>query len=108
MWEVIIYTKKRSTYIQKKINGQEGPEKSRFFSPEILMMDIEMPVMDGYKPCSRIKSFHTNPRILIPTTNPNDSRAQGTIKEAIAINLLKKPVRLKDLTQIIRENLPSS
>jgi len=95
-------------YIEKALNGQEALEKYKLFSPDIVIMDIEMPVMDGYESSSRIKSFDPEAKILVLTGNPNDSRAQRTLKEGIAFNLLKKPVRLKDLTQIIRENLPSS
>lgn len=91
--------------IEKALNGSEALKKYKEFLPDIVVMDIEMPVMDGYESSSKIKSFDPNAKILVMTGNPWCDRARKTIEEGIALSLLEKPVRLEDLNRTIRENL---
>jgi len=92
--------------VERAFNGQEALEKYKDFLPDIVVMDVEMPVMDGYESSCKIKTFDPDARILMMTGNPNDSRAVRTIKEGIALTLLEKPVRLGDLNRTIKDNLP--
>ena len=91
--------------VERAFNGQEALDKYKTFMPDIVVMDVEMPVMDGYESSSKIKSFDPDARILMLTGNPGDSRARKTIEEGIALTLLQKPVRLMDLNRTIFENL---
>ncbi len=91
--------------VERAADGQEAIEKYKLFSPDIVLMDVEMPVMDGYESSSKIKKLDPEARILMLTGNPGDSRARRTINEGIAITLLQKPVKLMDLNRTISENL---
>jgi len=92
-------------YVERASNGQEAFEKYKSFLPDIVVMDLEMPVMDGYESSSRIKSFDPAARILVLTGNPGHSKASKIIKEGIALTLLKKPVKIMDLNRTINESL---
>lgn len=93
--------------VESANNGSEAFEKYKAFMPDIVVMDVEMPVMDGYESSHRIKSFDPNARILMLTGNPGDSRARRTIEEGIALTLIQKPVKLMELNRTISDNLPS-
>ncbi|MBN2374079.1 response regulator [bacterium] len=93
--------------VEMAFNGREALEKYKNFLPDIVVMDVEMPIMDGYESSSKIKSFDPDARILMLTGNPGDSRARRTIEEGIALTLLQKPVKLLDLNRMINENLPA-
>ena len=93
--------------VEKACNGEEGLEKYKVFLPDLVIMDLDMPIMDGYESSSKIKSFDPNARIMVLTGNPGDIRARRTIEEDIAFTLLSKPVSLHDLSRIVRENLPA-
>ena len=93
--------------VERAFNGLEALEKYKSFLPDIVVMDVEMPVMDGYESSSQIKSFDPGARILMLTGNPTDYRARKTIQEGIALTLLQKPVTLMDLNRTISENLPA-
>ncbi|MBW1783396.1 MAG: response regulator [Deltaproteobacteria bacterium] len=93
--------------VERAFNGQEALDKYKAFLPDIVVMDVEMPVMDGYESSSKIKSFDPEARILVLTGNPGDSRARRTIEEGIALTLLQKPVRLVELNRTISEHLPA-
>lgn len=92
-------------YVERASNGQEAFEKYKSFLPDIVVMDLEMPVMDGYESSSQIKSFDPGARILMLTGNPGNSKASKIIKEGIALTLLQKPVKLMDLNRTINESL---
>ena len=92
-------------YIEKAFNGQEGLEKYKSLMPDLVIMDIEMPIMDGYESSSRIKSFDPEAKILVVTGNPHHPSAKRTLDEGIALSVLQKPIRLGDLSRIIQENL---
>jgi len=93
--------------VDRASNGLEGLEKYKALSPDLVLMDIEMPVMDGYQSSCEIKAFDPEAKILILTGNPNDTRAQRVLKEDMAFALLQKPYSLSDLGRIIQENLPA-
>lgn len=91
--------------VERANDGREAYEKYQTFLPDIVVMDVEMPVMDGYESSHKIKSFDPNARILMLTGNPGDSRARRTIEEGIALTLIQKPVKLMDLNRTISENI---
>ncbi|MBT3259085.1 MAG: response regulator [Deltaproteobacteria bacterium] len=93
--------------VDRASNGLEGLEKYKVLSPDLVLMDIEMPVMDGYQSSCEIKAFDPEAKILVLTGNPDDTRAQKVLKEDMAFALLKKPYSLRDLGLMIHENLPS-
>ncbi len=92
--------------VERASNGLEGLEKYKSFLPDLVIMDMQMPVMDGYESSIKIKSFDPEARILVLTGNPGDCKAHQTIREGYALSLLQKPIRLTDLSRSIRENLP--
>lgn len=93
--------------VERAFNGQEALEKYKSFLPDIVVMDVEMPIMDGYESSYHIKSFDPKAKILMLTGNPGDYRARKTIQEGIALTLLQKPVKLMELNRTISENLPA-
>lgn len=94
--------------VDKASNGLEGVEKYKEFSPDLVIMDMNMPVMNGYDSSREIKSYDQDARILVLTGNPSDVRAKKTIKEGFALALLEKPLRMHDLAHIVSRNLPKN
>ena len=91
--------------VESANNGHDAFEKYKTFLPDIVIMDIEMPIMDGYESSHMIKSIDPSARILMLTGNPGDLRARRIIEEGIALTLIQKPVKLMDLKRTISENL---
>jgi two-component system chemotaxis response regulator CheY len=91
--------------VASALDGLEGLQKYKEFSPDLVIMDINMPVMNGYDSSRQIKSYDHDARILVLTGNTSDSRAQKALKEGFALALLEKPMRLPEFTRIINENL---
>lgn len=96
------------TYVvDRASDGLEGLQKYKEFSPDLVIMDMNMPIMNGYDSSRHIKSYDHDARILVLTGNTSDSRAQKTLKEGFALALLEKPMRLPELSRIVSENLPN-
>ena len=78
--------------------------------PDVVLMDVRMPVMDGIDACARICERHPEVRVLILTTYDEDDYAFGGL-EAGASGFLLKDVRSRELIDAVHavaEGAPSS
>ena len=71
-------------------NGIEAVELYKKYSPDIVLMDILMPEMDGIKATKEILKINSDAKITAITAYSSKSRE---ILEAGALEVLKKPVR---------------
>jgi two-component system response regulator NreC len=53
-------------------NGLEAIEKVRELQPDVTLLDIGMPGMDGFAACRRIRAEHPDARILILTVHAEE------------------------------------
>lgn len=83
-------------------NGVEAVNQYKVLRPDLVLMDISMPVMDGYEASCRIKALDPCAKIVVLTGNPGDPRARRIVAEGIAETVISKPVRLQHLRDIIR------
>jgi len=75
-------------------NGKEGVELFESFLPDVALLDIMMPVMDGYEACRRIKDFDRyTPVIFITAIDRNNDEARANMLAAGADDILTKPVQ---------------
>jgi two-component system nitrate/nitrite response regulator NarL len=71
-------------------NGQEALEKARELMPDIILMDLSMPVMDGLAATRRIMEEIPYVRIVILTIQEEDQSLFEAIKSGAQGYLLKK------------------
>ena len=53
-------------------NGQQGVEMAQKYNPDVILMDIGLPVIDGIEATRQIKEANSNAKILIFTSRDND------------------------------------
>ena len=66
--------------------------------PSLILLDINMPVMDGYETCRRLKANPETadiPVIFLTANNEEESVAEGF--EVGAVDYVTKPFRSKEL-----------
>ncbi len=88
-------------------SGQELLEKLGEISPDLLILDVMMPEMDGFEVCRRIKvnaQFQHIPIILITSMEGDKVLAEG-LEEAGADDFLRKPVGKLELRARVRSML---
>ncbi len=84
------------------INGLEGVQKTREFNPDVVLMDITMPVMDGYEATSIIRQELPYVRVLILSFNQEEV-AKSKARVAGAAGYLVKGTDLITLIQAIKD-----
>lgn len=76
-------------------NGEEAIEKARALQPDLIIMDVKMPVMNGIKASAIIKSF-SNCAILLLTAFSHREVVEDAKKADINAYLVK-PVKEREL-----------
>jgi two-component system response regulator AlgR len=76
--------------IGEAMNGNEAIEKTMSLKPEVLLMDIRMPVMDGLETAMHLMSMDTPPAVIFTTAY--DQHALEAF-EVNAVDYLLKPIR---------------
>ncbi|MBB6143660.1 DNA-binding NarL/FixJ family response regulator [Silvibacterium bohemicum] len=87
--------------VAEATNGQEAIEGFRIHRPDVTLMDIQMPGMDGVDTMNAIRSEFPGSRFIILTTYQGDAQALRAIRAGAAGYLLKNMLR-KDLLDTIR------
>ncbi len=70
-------------------NGREALEKAAALRPDIVLMDVHMPVMDGVEATGRLIESQPGVRILILSTYDEDEYVRKALKQGAAGYLLK-------------------
>lgn len=86
-------------------NGQEGVVKYCAVKPDVVVMDMQMPVMNGYESSKSIKGYDPNAKILMVTGYPEDPLAAQSLREGYVRSVIPKPCNLNNLFQTIRDLL---
>jgi DNA-binding NarL/FixJ family response regulator len=86
--------------IAEASNGREAIEQFAAHRPDVTLMDLQMPEMDGLAAVSAIRQQWQNARIVMLTTFRGDAQALRALKAGAAGYLLKSLVRTELLEAI--------
>lgn len=84
------------------VNGKEAVAKYKNKRPDLVIMDISMPIMDGIEATRQIKSFDPEARILICSLQGQRNNVMEGIK-AGAKSFLVKPIKEDKLIKEIEK-----
>lgn len=91
----IIEPEKDMEVIGVAANGKEAVEMTAKLKPDLITMDIQMPIMNGLEATRQIMSQNPTPIVVISSTVSDESiKATFHILEAGALTALAKPVNI--------------
>jgi len=85
-------------------NGQEAVRMARELSPDIIIMDVTMPVMSGFEAADEISRLPLGSRVLFFTMHDSGSMA-GSVRKSGAHGYVVKSRAAQDLVQALERLL---
>ena len=85
------------TVVGDAANGKEAIEQAAILNPDVITMDIEMPVLDGIKATRQIMSTNPIPIVMFSSLTTEGAKATIEALEAGALDFL--PKRFEDISQ---------
>lgn len=87
--------------VAEATSGVEAIQRFREHRPDVVLMDVRMPDMDGIAALTEIRAEFPEARVIVLTTYPGDVQALRAIKAGAMGYLLKGMLRL-ELVEAIR------
>src|ERR1700733_1615382 len=97
----LIANQKDMSLVGEASNGREAIEQFRSHRPDVTLMDLQMPEMNGIDALIAIRSEFPDARIIMLTTYAGDALCKRAMKAGAQAYILKGNVR-KDLLDTIR------
>lgn len=82
-------------------NGREAVEKAAELQPDVILMDLNMPVMDGIEACGLITAQYPDMKVLVLTSYSDQSHIVPAL-QAGATGYMLKDVEPEQLAEAIR------
>src|SRR6202167_4299957 len=94
--------------IAEASNGQDAIEKFRVHRPDVTLMDLQMPALNGIEAIIGIRSEFPNARIIVLTTYAGDVQVLRALKAGARGYILKGHVRreLLDTIRAVQKRIP--
>src|ERR1700675_3193046 len=98
---VLVNAESDMKLIAEATNGQEAIEKFRLHRPDVTLMDLQMPALNGIEAIIGIRSEFPDARVIVLTTYVGDVQVLRALKAGSRGHILKAHVR-RELLDTIR------
>lgn len=94
------------TLIEFAVNGADGLEKVKTFLPDLILLDVDMPEMDGLEMCRQLRreSAHVDLPVLFQTALDSDEE-QVACFAAGGSDFISKPIKPGECVARVRHQL---
>lgn len=90
--------------ILEATDGQKAVDSYKENNPDLVFMDIVMPVKDGIKAVLEIKAFDKNAKIIMASSSGTKENLKNAIK-AGAFEFIQKPWEQEQINKIVKNFL---
>lgn len=99
--EISHFLRRRVKMVQEADNGEEGLALTRQYNPDMVITDLEMPVMNGLEMIRKIREEFGPSKPIIVITGYSDKEHYTDQANAI----LYKPLQLNELAEVLEKLL---
>ena len=90
-----LYLEKEGYAVTLAIDGGQGLAKFRSIQPELVLLDVMMPVTDGWSVCKSIRAESQTPIIMLTAKGELNDKVQGL--KAGADDYITKPFEMREV-----------
>ena len=90
-----LYLEKEGYAVTIANDGGQGMEKFRAIQPDLVLLDVMMPVMDGWAVCNAIRAESQTPIIMLTAKSETGDKVQGL--RAGADDYITKPFEMREV-----------
>ena len=103
--KVVTFRLKKAGYeVLTAVNGKEALDSIRDKRPDLILLDLRLPIMDGYEVCRQVKTDETLKNIpIIFLTASQAEKIKEKVKGFDAEDYLIKPFEPEDLLKKVKK-----
>ena len=105
-----LYLKKEGYTVKTAADGGEGLSLFRTWKPALVLLDLMMPVMDGWSVCKAIRAESQTPVIMLTAKSETDDKVAGL--KIGADDYITKPFEMKEvlarIEAVLRRSEPAA
>ena len=90
-----LYLEKEGYLVLTADDGRQGLEKFRIGRPDLVLLDVMMPGMDGWEVCKVIRAESQTPVIMLTAKSETDDKVMGL--KAGADDYITKPFEMREV-----------
>ncbi len=90
-----LYLEKEGYEVLTAADGREGLDLFRKEHPDLILLDVMMPVMDGWEVCKAVRAEGKTPVIMLTAKSETDDKVTGL--KAGADDYITKPFEMKEV-----------
>jgi DNA-binding NarL/FixJ family response regulator len=87
--------------VGEAVNGEEAVTKAAELRPDVVLMDVRMPVLDGLRATRQVTAYEDPPKVLVLTTFDLDDHVYEALR-AGASGFLLKDASAQELSHAVR------
>lgn len=95
-----LYLTKEGFVVEQAADGAEAILKAQQLKPDLIVLDIMMPVLDGMEVCRQVRKFSQVPVIMLTARTEDEDRIMGL--ELGADDYLAKPFNPRELVARVK------
>ncbi|MDO8451508.1 MAG: response regulator [bacterium] len=96
----------RGYKVIEAINGKKGLEKAKSENPDLILLDIRMPVMDGMAMLDLLRKEESGKKtkvIMLTNLEPDDTIIEKVVRDQPSYYFVKSDIQFNELLDKIKE-----